>query len=221
MFRMPMLTMSQWNPNEPPPAALPDGPWLEVALFEWPWTTMLALALVGLAAAWLLQRLGRPRTALAAAGTGLALAGANYAASALMTTDREAVKQQTREAVAAVARGDAAAAEQVLHPAVTLALGSNRTNLTKDQIVARVGRDMTGRYAVRDRAAKISTLRATLDGPHVARVQARIGAVHEATGFPATSWWLFGWRRENGQWRISSMEMQQLEGMPVGTRYDP
>lgn len=218
-----MPTLAQWNPNDQaPPPPLPAPPWVEATLFESPWTAVVGVLAVGLAAAWVVNRAGQGRRAVLVALVSASLAGGLVASASLVITDRETVIARTREAVAAVARGDADAAERILHPSVALTLPGNRTDLTKADIVERVRTDMNGRFAVRDRAARLSALRATLDGAGVARTQARIGAVHEATGFPATTWWIFGWRRgEDGVWRLSSLEMQQLDGAPSGMRYDP
>jgi len=217
-----MITLAQWNPNIVPPAPLPEVGWLESVTLESPWPGVALLGLMVVGAIFVLNRAGQLRLGLMVGGVLLLLAGGLVASAHWVFTDREAVRARTREVVAALARGDAAAAERDLLASVSLTLPGNRTGLSKADIVSRVDRYMNGAYALKDKLANITTLRAVVDGPGIARTQTRVTAEHAATGYPAATWWLIGWRRgDDGAWRVSSMELQQLEGAPSGLRYAP
>jgi hypothetical protein len=210
----------------PPPTPLPDPPWLESVLFESPWLTIGVLLLVGGAVFAALraapspnaQRTGRWLAGLAALGAlGLGLS------AALVQTPREALIEQTRTLIQAIARADAPAADAAFAPGISLSLLGQPTRMPRAEMIDRVRTDMGGRYALRDRAANISALRAIVDGPGVARVQCRVQAVHDATGFPASTWWLVHFRQaEPGRpWLVHALELQQFDGLPAGTRISP
>jgi hypothetical protein len=220
------LTLAQ-NPlaDAPPPPPLPAPPALEAALLEgWalPAGLLVAGVVLGLA---ILPRLGRPRLGLGLAGVALPLALAAGVTSWLVVTDREHLRAQTDRLVAGIARADPIPAGELFAADVRLTLLGEPASLTRDQLLERIAADMSGRYALRDRRASTSRLLASVDGPNVARTQARIRAVHDATSFPASTWWIFHWRKvpqpAAQPWQLVNLELQQLDGFPAGTRVRP
>ncbi len=199
----------------PDPAALSSPPMWEAYLLEFPWPLAGALVLGTLFGAWLLIQRGKPLAAVAVALGGLCLTGGLTLLSLLIETPREQITWSARRVVAATARADHATLESFLAEKVSLRVLGSRTRLDRAQIVARVKADMAGRYALRGKAASVSRVQATIDGPGVGRTQFRLQATHDATGFPAGMWWVFHWRIERDAWRLTGLELVAFDGVPA------
>ncbi len=208
-------------PTRPAPPPIPDPPWLEHALLESPWTVAIALFVCGLAAGYTLFKGGRSRLAWAAALVPCLLSAGVLSLAAAITTDRELAQARAEALIRAVARADAPAVSELLSPRLTVRLVGVLTSWSKDDVVERVQRDMAGRYALHNRAATIRSARASGPDGGVIRTQCRVIVEPEATRFPTGSWWLLTWRQDSsGQWRVSELELQQVDGLPDGVRID-
>ncbi len=215
--------MPNFLADSPPPPPLPAPPaweaWLWESLLTGPAVALMAV-LLGLL---VLPRLGRGRLGLAVAASGLAAGLGLLAWSYLTITPREALLERTRAVIDGIARGDAAPADAAFAPDVRLTLLGTDAGMNRGQMLARISGDMNGRYAVRDRAARLSRARASVDGPNTARTQVRVQAVHDSTGYPASTWWIVHWRRASatGAWEIVNLDLQQFDGLAPGTRISP
>lgn len=215
-----MLLLAQFA-STPDPAPIPDPPFLPHLLFESPWTTLLACTALGLAAFFALRRSGRDRHALIALVAALATGAGLYALATLVKTERELAQEQTLTLIAAVARADSAAVGNLLAPRVSVRIVGVLTPWSTDEVIQHVQQDMNGRFALKDRAASVRSMRACSDNDDAIRTQCRVTVTPEATAFPTGSWWLLTWRRTTtGAWRVTDIDLQQVDGLPPGSRID-
>ncbi len=199
---------------------LPDAPLLERWLYEAPWTPAVALTLLGLLAAWLLLRAGQAgaqgRWAVLAACTG-ALAGTGLVLLASsVTTMREVLVERTRGLVVAVLAGDAATVERELSPSFALTLLGRQSSRGRDYVVSAVRGDIAARFNAK--ASELRWVRASMDGPAVARTQVSLLASSELMGGPTPTVWMIHWRADaQGRWYVGRLEAQEiglLTGVP-------
>ncbi len=197
----------------PDPAPLPEPPWWQHYLLEFPWPLagfLLAVAFIG---AWLLFQRGKTLFAAALALTGVCLSSGLTILSLLIETPREQITWSSRKVVEFTARAESGTLESFLTEKASLRVLGSGTRLDRAQILARVKADMGGRYALRGRAAGISRVQASIDGPGVGRTQFRLQATHDASGIPVGMWWRFQWRMERDAWRVHALELIAFDGL--------
>ncbi|CAN5751188.1 hypothetical protein BH11PLA1_BH11PLA1_07850 [soil metagenome] len=211
-----MITLAQartlFGGAMPPP--LDSPPVFEEYVLVSPWPLAVVCAVLGIAACWVLLRLGRGRAlAIALLLIGLVLAAGTLIAAGLVETERERVMARTRELVTAAARADFSGVDALLAPdARVVNLGSGE--IARPRLMSMVERDLaaSGRYALKSHA--IGTVRAVIDGPNTARAQVNVTVTPAAFGFATSSWWLLRWRMDaGGVWRITTIEPQQIDGV--------
>lgn len=214
-----------------PVARLPDPPAAAYYLLESPWGAIAGVLALGVLAMFVLRKSGKSRLGGIVLGACAAVAGAVWLTARLVTTEREVLRERTRELVSAAAHADT---------------GSLRPMLTEQ---ARLGAflpvvpEMRGRESLLDAVRKYpgqevplashrtGPVQAVLDGPSVARTQVRVWVEpkEKVYGTDPGSWWRIDWRREPAQgeageygpWRVTDVTIMQLDGLgmnPQGAR---
>lgn len=176
-----------------------------------PWPLAAALALAGLAVAFMV----RARWRVPIAGALGALAGATLAAGILVTTDRERLVTTTRDLIDATARANTIALAGMLAPDARLVvdvpiaeagLRPTGAGIERDAILKLVADTLGGQWPLKEH--DILEVQSTLVGPGVGRTQVRVRAVLEAIGLPIASWWRIEWRRDpDGSWRAVGVRL--------------
>lgn len=208
----PMRT-AQNQPAALPP--LPEAPLLERVFLEEPWPALLLVGLAGAIGVAVFWRRGRGGPALLA-GAGAAVLGLGiWVLAAAVTTLRERLAEQTRALVAATATGDSATVRALLLESASLGVLGTRGNFDKARILRLVETDLQGPWRVVSH--RVVSTQATLDGPSAGRTRVRVRVEPEATRVPVGSWWLLEWRMDAaGEWRVSSIRCEQIDGVPAG-----
>jgi len=198
--------LSLGGPNIPDPPPLPGPPVFTQYTLENPWPLVAGFGLLAILI-WfgLSSRLPR-RVGPALAGLAAGVAILVAAAGTLITTSREQVIAQTHSIVRSVANGDVAGVDAALADSAALLGWAESASLDKPGILDRVRTDFApgGRFRLRE--VGILELQASQDASDFARVQVKIRATPEATGYPFFSWWRLDYRLEGGRWRISGIE---------------
>jgi hypothetical protein len=216
-----MVTLAQFFDQQPPPMPINGPPVLEGLLFESPWGPAAVLVLAGVAAFWAFNRAGRVRLGVMVVAVAAAAAVGIVGIASMVTTDREVVGARTRELVAAVARGDAPGAAEYLAPTLSVRLVGVTTNWGKEEVLQRIERELNGVYRLKDREARVRTLRAGDEPPSSIRTQVRVSVTPEMYALPTETWWLLMWRKQpDGLWRVMELDVQQIEGVKPGTRIE-
>jgi len=208
---------------------LPVAPLLERWWLESPWMLMGALGLLGVVGFLALSRRGRSREAAGAVILGLVLAAMVFSVAAMLTTPREGLQRLTRETIAAAAAADTGRLAEVLdaQARVMVLSGAPAVGGGREAILDAVREYPGSRYPIREHS--MSAVQAVVDGPNTARTQVRVWVrLNKEQAFydvPIGSWWRLSWRRDPlggagawGPWRITSIEMLQLDGFGAGGR---
>ncbi len=163
-----------------PPPTLPDvaaPPLMDVLLFEEPWLLVAGVFVVSIAAALLVFRAAKNTQQRLVAGILLMEAFLTSAVliglSIYIVTDREALDDRTREAVAAVAEWDADAFEPMLADSVRTVFFQARNGWDRDQLLAWI----TGRsepYALKSYTIKDVRTEIGPTGGAVTRVEVSV-----------------------------------------------
>ena len=189
-------------PERPEP--LPSGPILDRFLFENPLLLTAVLAASGLVILFALNRRGEARKGLAAFAVCFLLAVGAYLAGSLVVTERERLKDATRELVASVAEVDVPGLDDLLAENVSFRYRNARGGLDKGATIAEVERYLGGAYRVREH--DVLELQATVDSSNVARTQVNVRVTVDTVG-TRPSWWRLDWRLEpDGRWRVTGIE---------------
>lgn len=198
--------LSLGGPNIPDPPPLPGPPALTQYTLENPWPLVAVFGLLAILiwfglSARLPRRMGALLSGIAA-GCAILVA----AAGMLITTSRERVIVQTRSVVRSVADGDVSGVDAALAESVAMLGWGEVASLDKSGILDRVRIDFGpgGRFRLRE--VGILELQASQDASDFARVQVKIRATPETTGYPFFSWWRLDYRLDAGRWRISGIE---------------
>jgi hypothetical protein len=203
-----------FEPNNLP--ELPKAGFIDQWVFESPLPLSIALVAIGVIVLGTIRhsehakRIGIP-TFLAAAALGAAV----FVAGQLVTTDREYLRDLSKQLVTSAGAGDGVVLGSLLDKQVKL----------KMAMVSSSGRDKLVSLA-KSRAApminSISTreVRAGLDGPQVARTHIKVRVKGDM--IPPLSWWRVDWFRdstESNEWRVSHIEPLWIQGFsnPAGT----
>lgn len=199
-----------------PPPPLPDNPVLEVLFLERPWPVIALLVLAATIAVFWLQSQDRLRRGLWIPVCLLACAAGLVALAMLVKTPREEAKAAARGLIDAVARGDVAAVEKGLTPDCVLHYWLAPEGLHVADILPRV-RDVfdpaTGEFRLREWNVERMNAHA-LSRDHV-RVQVKVWAALESSGFPGRSWWALDMDKgPDGAWRASGMMPLSISGVP-------
>jgi len=189
-------------PERPEP--LPNGPILDRFLFESPLLLTTVLAISGLVILFALNRRGEARKGLTAFAVCFALAVGAYLAGSLVLTERERLKEATRDLVASVAEVDVASLDELLAENVSFRYRNARGGLDKSATIAEVERYLGGAYKVQEH--EVLELQATIDSSNVARTQVNVRVTVDVLG-THPSWWRLDWRLEpGGRWRVTGIE---------------
>jgi hypothetical protein len=78
------------------------------------------------------------------------------------------------------------------------------SGVDKDTILRETSKYLDSSYRVSE--YRIQAIQAVIDGPNVARTQARVRIVPEAMDAPIVTWWRMDWRQDGGQWRVTGIE---------------
>ncbi|MEM9560850.1 MAG: hypothetical protein AAF995_11125 [Planctomycetota bacterium] len=196
----PALQRLQYTPPD-----LRAVPLLDRVLDE-PLLWSAGLVVLGLIALWALNRSGKVRAGLVAAGAALLSAGGLLLADALRTSPRERVMDASVGLVDAVASGDADAADALFDPSLVVSAGrlpvpSARPVLLRAVESFPAQASLTGH--------RVSAVRASLTGPNTARSQVRVALEGDV---PRMSWWQLDWVERSGAWRLSRLEPLWIVG---------
>lgn len=194
---------------EPSIPSVPAAPFVETWITGTGIPGAGAALVVGVVSAVLLRRSGRGRAGLLAGAVGVVLAAAILAVGATVTTDRETLRQRSRELVAAALVADRPALAGMLREdaRVRTRFGSGEG---RDRVVAMAG--MIGGVVG---TADVRAVRVDLRGPRVARTQIRVSVTGDV---PPASWWAVDWQRDDDAWVVTAIEPIWIQGLenPVG-----
>ncbi len=208
------LAQSLQSLDAPAPPPLPPAPLLESWLFESP--TLPAIAAVGLGIVLYaaLSTRGRITSARISAAIGALLAVAVIVTAWLVQTDREIVKQLTRDMVQSVVAADTVTLGRLLSTDAVLVSPLSGNPLDRAQILVRVAEEFppSRQYHIRD--YRIDTIDATMDAPNRGRVQLKVTVTPEEAPAPTPSWWRVDCERaDDGQWHVSGIAMLSIGGI--------
>ena len=191
---------------------LPPSPLAARWLLEQPLPLVGFLAAAAILAWFVLNRSGKNRAALGAAGGLVVLAAGVYILASSVQTTREQLIVRTRTLVDRVIKVDVAGIEPMLDETFTVRARPIGRQKALDLIASNLG----GKYAVKD--YQINQALAAVDGPNVARTQVHVRATPVDSPYPGPlgSWWLLHWQKDerDGQWRVVELEAQQIDGVP-------
>ncbi len=217
-----LLGQAGTNPDAANIPGLPPAPWVELTLFESPWTAVVVLVALGGVLFWWFNRAQQARTGAVALGASLVAAVALGLTSHFVTTERERLIARTEALVAAVAKADTTALSSMLAPDVRVTVFERDRGFTADSIPRWVDDHMrpgTGNFAIREHSVGSAT--ATIDAPNAARTQVHVRVTPEFLGITTGSWWRLHWRRDGaegtGSWRVTQIEAMQIDAVPQGT----
>lgn len=191
---------------------LPSPPALERWFLEQPIPAVVAIALLGAVALFVLRERGQTRRGLTALAAALAVSAGLFVLATLVTTRREEVAQLTGVMIGHIERSDADAVGKMLaDPLMIASAGEQVDEFTRDSFLA-VVRGFKG-FGVSD--VTIRPRGAVLDGPSVARTRATIRAAIAGDARPFYSTWEFTWRQSgNSPWRLARLECLTIYGKP-------
>lgn len=183
-------------------------------VLEQPLPLSAILLLAGVALWYMLRGQGKEKDALRVGALMVVLAALVFAAGTFIETEPEKLKARARELVAAVAKADSTRVGPMLADnAVAQPWGLSRS-VTLSKMESHLGRSIT------IKEHKIHTLRAAVDGAATGRTQLRVHVVADGALYagPIGSWWMLRWRKDpGGEWKVVEIEMQQLDGVDVGS----
>lgn len=209
-----ILLLAQTQPWSAPTAP-PPPPEVQHWLLERPISMGAVLLIIAVLTIVLGRAQGRPRAAFLV-GTGIAgLAAAVVLASALITTDRERVRNLSREFVSAVGAGDAGVIAPLLGDRLLVDFGGGSDEVDHETVVAGVrmfpGTVRFESWAVADRRATI-----TGSGRGSAQVRCLLGG---GEGGGSLVWWEIHWAKGADEpasaWRVERLVLLTLNGREV------
>ena len=191
---------------------LPPPPLAARWLLEQPLPLVGFLAGAAILAWFVLNRSGKNRAALGAAGGLVALAAGVYVLAATVQTTREQLIDRTRTLVDRVIKVDVPGVEPMLDETFTV----RARPIGRQEALNLVAQYLGGKFAVKD--YQINQALATIDGPTVARTQIHVRATPVDSPYPGPlgSWWLLHWQKDerDGEWRVVELEAQQIDFVP-------
>ena len=212
----PILAQAEpWRTEGTRPPRLAPGPTILETFFEQPLLTAGFAIFLGLILFFVFSRSGKARRAVVAAGVCVAAAAALFALAHVVETDREKVKQRTRDLVDAVQRADMVAIGEMLAPTASGAFYGNTVAAPRDALLERLDNALR-QYPVE--SARITTLEAASRLKGAAQTRTRVVIrVPEATFYdiPNYAWFLIDWRIDaSGEWIATRVELEVIEGSP-------
>ena len=202
---------------------LPDPPALAHYFLENPWPVAIAAAVTGVVVSILARR-----QAKAAAGTrvmfaGIALACAVLLLGYIVTTEREVLRQRTRELADSAAAGRTVNLQEFLTEQARIAPFSPvyAGARGRDDILRDV-RAQFERFGPLE-TYKLGPVQAIVDGPNVARTQVRVWAKPrknaQILGMASGFWVRIDWRREReaGPWIAGAITIMQFDGLGLNS----
>ncbi len=205
-----------------PPQSLPDvasPPLLEHLLFEEPWLLVAGVFAVSIAAAFMVYRAAKNRQQQLVAG--ILVVEAFFTSAVLIglamytVTDREAIDDRTREAVAAVADWDAQAFEPMLADSVRTVFFQARNGWDREELLAWIG-GRSEPYAVRSYTIKDVRTEIGPAGGAVTRVE--VSVQPEAWDRPMLFICMFEWvQQERASNPHAGMHLAESHGWKIDT----
>ena len=204
-------------------ARLPDLPLLAHYLLENPWPVAIGGATVGVVVMLLARRHGRHAMGTRMLFVGFAVSCAALILGYLVTTEREVLRQRTRELADCVATARTIDLRELLTEQARVASFSPVYAGTR-------GRDQV-LQAVQSKIAEfgplesheIGPVQAIVDGATVARTQARVWVRPrkdlQFIGAPTGIWLRIDWRREaaTDPWRAGAITLMQIDGLGINS----
>ncbi len=181
---------------------LPAGPLLQRLFLENPWPVAVVLGVAGVLALVVGNARGQLKRGAGIAVACFAVAAVVWIITATVETTRETLKRRTVELVGVTAAVDLPRLDAILDGSSQLFTVQHPGGVGKDEILHATSHFLGGVYRVREH--QVGQLEAVVDGPNVARTQARVRVVTDATP-PFVSWWLIDWRRDGDVWRVTGI----------------
>ncbi|MFG0305942.1 MAG: hypothetical protein ACF8Q5_06975 [Phycisphaerales bacterium JB040] len=211
----PHAAQAQLGEGYAPPQV--NEPLFEVWAFERPLIPSIMVVLLGTASLIVLNRAGQAKRGLVACAVALLIATALFVSSALVTTQRERVRNATRSLVAAVAEPDLLDAESLMRETVALRMRLGASSSDRGELLAQIER----LHAEADvRGASVLDARVRLVSDTIATCYARVKVDGSAGGWPIPpySWWELSFARDDDRWRLSAIEPLWMTGIenPAG-----
>lgn len=224
------IVLAQDGPDDPSQAArevgvprLPSPPPGLYYTLENPWPLGIGLVVGSLIAYALLNARSRFKLAKVVAAMLVVLGVLVMIAGTAITTEREALRERTRELVTLTAKANTAELSPMLQEtASVLAFGVVPGPQGREAILEAVRVNLRERYPIAE--LRIGSVQAVLDGKNVARTQVRVWVKPSedqrlydvATG----SWFRIDWQRDPlaergafGPWRVSRITVMQVDGL--------
>ncbi|MDQ7013136.1 MAG: hypothetical protein Q9O74_04485 [Planctomycetota bacterium] len=216
----PKAALAQLELFQPPPdlPGLADPPLVQHALFENPVPLVILALLVALAAYAVAARLDRRKVGLGVAGGAILLGAAGVLLAGLVQTDRESVRQRTRETIAAIAEADTRTLDTIFDPGVRLYYNGLNVGWNSGRILSFVetyllpGRQyQLESHRVRDVQSQIGP------GKYTARTRATVVVTPVGTGAPTQVICLMTWRQAPDRsgpesWTLTEIQPLWVQG---------
>jgi hypothetical protein len=188
-------------------------------MLESPWAVIAGLTAAGVIALVVMQRRDRLKDGLRVLAVSVALAIGVLVLAASVTTEREVLAARTREAAIAAAGARVTDLRDLLTERASVkAFAGLPMPHGKEELLRTVQSTLGGTIVIKD--LKIGPVRAIVDGPNVARTQVRVWATPAGEqamyNAPTGAWFRLGWTREgDGPWRITTINVMQIDGLGV------
>ncbi|MEO1007718.1 MAG: hypothetical protein AAFX79_04080 [Planctomycetota bacterium] len=195
---------------------LPSGPLLSRFVLEQPLLPAIALLLVAIGVLLVQNRTGRLGARSLWALAPVALAGGVLAAGSLVQTERELLRERTRELIGAAADADTDRLRGLLAEDVSLEVSGAIARVLqrvsgREDMLSAVDARLERQYPIEDWS--VYNLQASLDGPGVARTQLRV-RVEIRGSLAHGSIWRLHWERDgDGPWRCFELEPMWIQGV--------
>lgn len=189
---------------------LESPPMLQVLLFESPWALMVVFTVTGLILLSAGQKRHNKGLMLGAAGA-LVLAVGAYLLASSVTTDREQLKQETRDLVAATAPLDNAALNRLLAPNVTVTGPTGDVWVKAGQVLPRV------QHVLQSNPLNSQSIRSLDAAAHDNGWGESAVTVHTDIngGNSLNTGWLLTWEKAPGEgtWRVVDIRWMRFNGV--------
>ncbi len=201
-----------FEPADLPQLAAPTP--LESMLFESGAISALILFAAAIAIGLVVNKAAKPKPAIIIILAGLIGAIGVFAASKVVTTDREHIDTRLRSLIVSVADADESTLQSVLHDAVQVRTRFG-SGAGRDRVIAMA----TSQAAPAVSSVRVLETRVGQTGPRVARSLVKIKAVSDSP--LALSWWLIDWSRpseDTNDWVATHIEPVWIQGIkdPAG-----
>lgn len=223
------LTLAQFGFEPAEFDGVASPPMHERLLFESPWILVGVLAVLGIAWLFVQRRREKQTSGLIGLAAGLILAGAVYALSEAVETERETLDGLTVDFVGAVAEADPRRVDELLQPGAWV---SALRRIDRDEVLGFVERAAArdGQYDV-ERAnfliewKRVRSVASEVSGTiGKSQINLVVQPTGTATGTPTAMWWEIDWDKQSdgqgdGSWRARSVTLLWMAGLGNQQRY--